>query len=158
MKVLDLQCGGRHNFEGWFGSEDEFRDQLGRGLVACPVCGDTQIAKMPSAPRLNLSGARAGIDEAKVADPAPATVAPAAPAPSPQEEQLRAALWRAARAAVASAEDVGTRFADEARRIHHGEAEERGIRGQATSREARELVEEGIAVLPVPDALKETLQ
>src|SRR5438045_5533830 len=54
MKVLNLQCTQRHGFEGWFGSEDDFQGQLARGLVECPICGDTGIAKLPSAPRLNL--------------------------------------------------------------------------------------------------------
>jgi hypothetical protein len=54
MKVLNLQCSHRHGFEGWFGSEDDFQDQLSRGLVECPFCGDVGVAKLPSAPRLNL--------------------------------------------------------------------------------------------------------
>src|SRR5947207_12152188 len=57
MKVLNLQCSHQHGFEGWFGSEDDFQGQLERGLVECPICGDTAIAKLPSAPRLNLGAA-----------------------------------------------------------------------------------------------------
>ncbi|MBE0589641.1 MAG: DUF1178 family protein, partial [Hydrogenophaga sp.] len=58
MKVLNLQCAHQHEFEGWFGSEDDFTSQLARGLVSCPLCGDTQIQKMLSAPRLNLRAGR----------------------------------------------------------------------------------------------------
>jgi hypothetical protein len=158
MKVLDLQCAGGHAFEGWFGSEDDFRSQLERGLVECPMCGDHQITKMLSAPRLNLGH---GKPPTTAAGEKPATPeAGSAPGPdaSPEMAQMRAAWWRAAREAVKNTEDVGSRFAEEARRIHHGEAEDRAIRGQASGKEVRQLVEEGVSILPLPDALKETLQ
>ena len=161
MKVLDLQCGRGHGFEGWFGSEDDYLGQRARGLVTCPVCGMAEISKLPSAPRLNLGSARG--DRAPVADAGTAVAAAneaagrsSAVAPAPTQEQ--AAWWRAARALVGKAENVGPRFADEARRIHHGEAAERSIRGQATPDEAHALREEGIGVLPLPAALTETLQ
>ncbi|MES2182921.1 MAG: DUF1178 family protein [Pseudomonadota bacterium] len=158
MKVLNLQCGHGHGFEGWFGSEEDFRDQLGRDLVACPVCNDTAVVKLPSAPRLNLAGSRkepgAEAPEKNAAVPAPAG---ASDAPT-ELAALKAAWWRAAREAAKNAEDVGDRFADEARRIHRGEATERGIRGQASGEEVRDLLEEGVGILPLPPALKETLQ
>lgn len=159
MKVLDLTCTHGHTFEGWFGSEDDFRDQQSRGLVTCPLCGDGQVVKRPSAPRLNLAHARPPKGEAA---PAPATTpvaTPSADAALPEPlARLRAAWWRAAREVARTAEDVGPRFAEEARRIHHGDAEERGIRGQATPQEARALLEEGIGVMPLPDGCEETLQ
>ena len=148
MKVLDLQCQSGHVFEGWFASEDEFQGQRQRGLVQCPLCADGHIEKRLSAPRLNLGAAE---------EPAAAASAPAAAAlPAP----LQAAWLDLARRIVAHTEDVGTRFAEEARRMHHGETEERAIRGQATADEAVQLLEEGIAVvpLPLPAAAKETLQ
>jgi hypothetical protein len=138
MKVLNLRCANGHGFEGWFGSDDEFMDQNGRGLVECPLCADKVVSRMPSAPRLNLSGARA--------EPAPV---------DPQ------ALWlKAVRHMIENTEDVGGRFAEEARRIHYGEVESRGIRGQASPDEAQSLRDEGIevATLSVPQALKEPLQ
>ena len=148
MKVLDLQCRSGHVFEGWFASEDEFQGQRQRGLVQCPLCADGHIEKRLSAPRLNLGAA----EEPAAAASAP----PAAALPAP----LQAAWLDLARRIVAHTEDVGTRFAEEARRMHHGEAEERAIRGQATADEAVQLLEEGIAVvpLPLPVAAKETLQ
>ena len=161
MKVLDLQCGQGHGFEGWFGSEDDYVAQRDRGLVTCPVCGVAQVSKLPSAPRLNLGSARG--DRAPVAEAGSAVAVAndaagrsAAVAPALTAEQ--AAWWRAAPAFVGKAENVGPRFADEARRIHHGEAAERSIRGQATPDEAHALREEGIGVLPLPPALTETLQ
>jgi hypothetical protein len=143
MKVLDLRCANGHGFEGWFASEEAFMDQNGRGLVECPMCADRVVSRMPSAPRLNLSGARE-----------PAAQVPAAAA------DVQAAWMQAIKQVLANTEDVGPRFAEEARRIHYGEVESRGIRGLATPGEAKALREEGIefASLPVPKALKEPLQ
>lgn len=148
MKVLNLQCQHGHGFEGWFASNEAFDEQLGAGLIECPICEDTAITKLLSAPRLNLSGAKAP-------EPSAATSNTEVAADSPQ------ARWmRAVREVIAKTEDVGERFADEARRMHHGETAERGIRGQATRAETEALIDEGIAVmpLPVPAALKGTLQ
>lgn len=153
MKVLDLQCGSQHVFEGWFASEDDFASQLGRGLVACPMCGDTGITKKLSAPRLNLGHGR----EAPVAQRQDvATVA----AGEGADTSLQAAWMALARRVLANTDDVGARFAEEARRIHYGETPQRGIRGQATPAETEALLDEGIAVmpLPIPDALKGQLQ
>jgi hypothetical protein len=156
MKVLNLQCAHQHEFEGWFGSEDDFTSQLARGLVSCPMCGDAQIQKMLSAPRLNLRTSRE--------DKAPATPAEAGasvelglPAPG---SQLQAQLLKAMRQVLAHTEDVGERFADQARAMHHGEVEQRNIRGRTSPEVAMELIEEGIEVMPLPSmpALKETLQ
>ena len=137
MKVLNLQCGHQHAFEGWFASEDDFQDQLARGMVECPLCGDAQVAKLPSAPRLNL-----GASEPK---PAPRQEVMASANP-----RLQAAWMELVKQVVANTEDVGERFAEEARKIHYGESEERGIRGQASRKETESLLEEGIAVLPLP--------
>ncbi|WP_295527298.1 DUF1178 family protein [uncultured Pseudacidovorax sp.] len=147
MKVLNLRCAHGHGFEGWFGSESEFEAQRDGGQIECPLCGDKAVVKGLSAPRLNLGAGRK--------EP------PAADVPVPMPEQSPEARWmRAVRDVLARTEDVGDRFAQEARRMHHGEVEERGIRGRATPEEAVALLDEGIAVLPlpVPAALKETLQ
>jgi hypothetical protein len=146
MKVLDLQCSQQHGFEGWFGSEEEFQDQLAGGLVECPLCGDSDVTKMLSAPRLNLGGGREPVARQQVATAPDATV--------------QAAWMKMVRHVMANTEDVGERFPEEARRMHYGETEERGIRGQASAEETRALAEEGIGVLPlpIPKALKEPLQ
>ncbi|CAN7302579.1 DUF1178 family protein [Acidovorax sp. LjRoot74] len=160
MKVLDLQCRQGHVFEGWFGSEDDFQGQKQRGLVQCPLCGDDHIEKRLSAPRLNL-GARAPAAPEAVTPSAPqGTHSVAASEAAMLPPALQAAWLELARKVVANTEDVGSRFAQEARRMHHGEVEERAIRGQATPDEAVQLLEEGIAVmpLPLPAAAKETLQ
>ena len=149
MKVLDLQCAQRHLFEGWFASEEDYLNQHARNLMACPVCGDSDITKRLSAPRLNLSGIRAGSGQEQQAVPS-----------DKKESDLQAALMTAARHLVASTDDVGKNFALEARKIHYGETQARGIRGQTTQAEALSLLDEGIAVLPffVPEALKSPLQ
>jgi hypothetical protein len=147
MKVIDLRCQSGHRFEGWFGSDDDFLDQNGRGLIECPLCADKVIVRLPSAPRLNLSGASE----------------PAAPAPAAAADETAAlqARWlQMVRHVVANTEDVGERFAEEARRIHYGESEERAIRGQASADEREALREEGIEVhpLPIPAGFKDSLQ
>jgi hypothetical protein len=168
MKVLNLQCAHQHDFEGWFASEDDFQGQLSRGLVECPLCGDRQITKQLSAPRLNLSAPRGDREspksatsstEAKLAE----TDSAMAPGPGGSEltpQQVQAAWLQVVHQVMANTEDVGARFAEEARKIHYGEAQHRGIRGQATREETRDLLEEGISVmpLPIPDALKGPVQ
>jgi len=145
MKVLNLRCANGHGFEGWFASDDDFMAQNGDSRIECPLCGDHIVSRVPSAPRLNLSGAQ---------EPAARAVGETA-AVDPQ------ALWlKAVRHLMANTEDVGDRFAEEARRIHYGEATERGIRGEATPQQREALQEEGIEVmaLPLPRALKGPLQ
>lgn len=152
MKVLNLQCAHQHDFEGWFASEDDFHQQMESGLLACPLCGDTQVRKMLSAPRLNLGHAREP-------SPAPAEgqveVGHAAPG-----SELQGRLLRAMRELMRQTEDVGERFAEQARAMHHGEMAQRNIRGRTSPEVAMELVEEGIEVLPLPalPAIKDTLQ
>ena len=164
MKVLDLQCAQGHGFEGWFGSEEDFQSQLSRALVQCPLCGDASISKKLSAPRLNLSRASApessdraerseGSEGSDEGDKALAVA-------GPQDADMAKRWMEIGRHLMANTTDVGQNFAEEARKIHYGEAPERGIRGQTSAREARELMEEGIGVLPfaLPEALKGPLQ
>lgn len=147
MLVLNLSCEQEHRFEGWFGSADDFASQQDRGLVSCPVCGASQVQRLPSAPRLNVSHLRS-------TTPAAATEPPADEA---RLQQLQRTALQAVQKLLAKTEDVGERFAEEARRIHYGEAKERGIRGQTSADEAQALAEEGIAILPLPASLKDPL-
>jgi hypothetical protein len=144
MKVLNLRCANGHGFEGWFASDEEFMEQNGRGLIECPLCADRIVSRLPSAPRLNLSGQRES----------------ESPPPAPPPPQLQAQWMQAVRKMLETTDDVGERFPVEARRIHYGEVEARGIRGQATLDERRALIEEGIEImsLPMPAALKGPLQ
>lgn len=148
MKVLNLQCAQGHGFEGWFASNEAFDTQLAGGLVECPMCGDTGIVKLLTAPRLNLGNSKAPEAESLSSREVAMPISP------------EARWMRAVREVMANTENVGDRFADEARKIHYGEAEERSIRGQATREQTEALLDEGIAVMPLPlsPALKETLQ
>jgi len=145
MKVLDLRCANGHGFEGWFASEDDFMAQNGSGRIECPLCADRVISRLPSAPRLNISGAR----EVVTTEPA-----------EPVQPDMQTAWLQAVRHMMKNTEDVGERFAEEARRIHYGETPNRGIRGEATGDQRAALQDEGIEVMaiPVPRALKEPLQ
>jgi hypothetical protein len=173
MKVLNLQCAFGHAFEGWFGSEEDYVSQEARGLLTCPLCGHAEVVRLPSAPRLNLSRAKApDVPQTHSAGDAPArSVAvtgaapgkpgtPPATALTPERAQAEAVLLQAMRHVLANTEDVGPHFAEEVRRIHHGEIEHRDIRGEATLADAQALRDEGIDVfqLPIPDGLKRPLQ
>ncbi|RKP57472.1 DUF1178 family protein [Pararobbsia silviterrae] len=169
MKVFDLRCDSDHRFEGWFGSDVDYTAQLGKQMIACPVCGSLAIDKLPSAPRLNLSGASAPPETAASNAPsapsrtAPAAANDAAPASGATAEVLQELERRYlafAREVIAKTENVGDRFAEEARKIHYEEAPARGIRGVATPEQRRELQEEGIDVvsMPIPAALDGPLQ
>lgn len=175
MKVLDLQCARQHFFEGWFASEADFQSQLTRGLVECPMCTDKGIQKMPSAPRLNLGGHGDAHADSHHSRPHPSVpTSPFAPvlrhdaaasgSEAATESQTsislseQAAFLRALRRVVANSEDVGDKFAHEARAMHYGDSEARSIRGRASARETVALLQEGIEVLPLPEQLKETLQ
>ncbi|ACB33784.1 protein of unknown function DUF1178 [Leptothrix cholodnii SP-6] len=160
MKVLNLQCEAGHGFEGWFGSEADFVDQQQRDLIACPVCGGSQVQRMPSAPRLNLSGAREPAPATAKSSAAAVSPTPAGAAQVPARQLAEAAYLQAVRHLLRNTEDVGPRFAEEARRIHYGEVEHRHIRGQTSSDEVRELHDEGIEVfnLPIPAGLDGPLQ
>jgi len=176
MKVLNLQCAHQHSFEGWFASEDDFQSQLSRDLIACPMCESKRIEKMPSAPRLNLGALRPPADISAAVGPSPAAaeaagrlVEDSAPPAARQVVEAssddrvatgQAGFLKALRHLLANTEDVGRRFAAEARGMHYGDIETRSIRGQASAREAVELLEEGIEVVPLPlsAALNETLQ
>jgi len=155
MKVLNLQCDAWHVFEGWFASDEDHASQLARGLLACPMCGSKAVVKLPSAPRLNLGAARPEADA-----PSQPPVEKRDVVVGDTEQVLQAAWLQVARRIVAQTEDVGGRFAEEARKMHYGEAQERSIRGQASREETEALLDEGIAVmpLPLPDALKGPLQ
>jgi len=143
MIVFELTCAARHRFEGWFNSGDDFDRQSGRGLVSCPTCGTSKVTKVPTA-----KIKRGETQEPQAAAPVPARQAAAAgqPVAMPTPEQMAAFIDHV----LQNSENVGKKFADEARKIHREEAPARPIRGQATKEEAESLWEEGIPVLPLP--------
>jgi len=153
LKVFDLQCEAHHIFEGWFSSHEDYDLQQERGLLTCPICGNANISKMLSAPHLNVSHLK------KEKQPQPVSQAPVTEATASLNDKelakIQATVMQQLRAYVKQTEDVGDQFTSEARRIHYGEAEDRAIRGNATSEQRQALREEGIEVLPIPDFLDE---
>ena len=123
MIVLNLICGNGHRFEGWFASLDAYEAQLAHAQLGCPHCADSAIVRLPSGPYVKRAQ---------------------------EGDTTSGALERMAMTLAEGAEDVGKRFAEEARRIHYAEAPARSIRGEASLLEAAELIEEGIPVLPMP--------
>ncbi|MEA3265050.1 MAG: DUF1178 family protein [Pseudomonadota bacterium] len=142
MIVFDLICQpAGHRFEGWFASSEAFADQQQRGLVDCPHCGSTAVAKAPMAPAVPRKGNQL---------PAAAQVAPVAAGLPPEALAVMEKLAMMQAEALKQSRWVGEDFADQSRAIHYGEREAEPIHGQATLAEATELLEEGIAVMPLP--------
>jgi hypothetical protein len=175
MKVYNLACPLDHRFEGWFSSEEDCLAQQDKGMLACPLCDSTEIARMPSAPHIGKSGSskeitpstdltvpqtaatdHSGINGSISGD----VVAMTSGDHSQLEAQVQAAFLKGMRELMGRSEDVGGSFAEEARKIHYKESPERSIRGQTTLDEAEALREEGIEVMAMPmlPAFKNTLQ
>ncbi len=129
-----LQCEHDHDFEGWFGASADYDDQLARGLLECPVCGSKAVRKAIMAPAVSGTKAQGG-----------------PPAPTPEAREM---MMQAAQAVRQHVEDnfdyVGDAFAREARAIHEGKSEERGIYGEASGGEVKKLIEDGVPVAPLP--------
>ncbi len=153
-----LICDADHDFESWFPDSASYDKQVKRGLVTCPVCDSAKISKAIMAPNV----ARKDKDRVIVADndDAPTPAAPAQPAQNialldEQQQQLRGMIRELHEKIVANTDDVGENFPEEARKMHDGETPARSIRGKASFEEARELLEDGIPVLPIPDLPEE---
>ncbi len=128
-----LACPHDHEFEGWFGSSADYEDQAGRGLVECPVCRSHDVRKQIMAPAV------AGTKRSDV---------PAMTGPS--RTMVMEAMGRIRRHVKENFDNVGDAFAKEARAIHEGSSEDRGIYGEAKPEEIRALHEDGITVAPLP--------
>jgi hypothetical protein len=143
MIHYQLRCDAAHEFDGWFVNSEGFESQARRGLISCPVCADTHITRALMTPGIPRKG-----EKETAPPPAPAPVSPAAAGVLP--DAVRAALQRLRHEVETKCEYVGADFADEARRIHHGETERRGIYGESSEEEAAALAEEGIDIARVP--------
>lgn len=131
MILFELRCGHDHHFEGWFRDNAAYDAQQAAGEIACPVCGDTNVAKAIMAPRLNKATGQS-LDAQGAA------------------QEMRKMLVGLRQTIEQNCDYVGDRFADEARKIHYGDVEERPIYGEASADQAAELEEEGIVVARVP--------
>ena|SRR5688572_26326617 len=137
MIVFNLGCENSHRFEGWFASSEDFERQVGGRLVACPLCGNANIARLPHAAHVK-SGARER--------PARAEGVPSQQYANMGSEVLAKLVERI----IENTEDVGAAFPEEARKIHYREAPERRIRGTASRDEVEALKEEGVEVVALP--------
>ncbi len=146
MIVFDLQCaGGAHVFEAWFGSTSDFEAQQARGLIACPLCNDTQVMKAVMAPNVSAKGNTLPAVQAHSAVPV------AMPTPSaPEAKAMLAALAKAQAAVLEKSTWVGRSFDTQARAMDAGEIDHAPIYGEVTPSEAKALVEDGIGVMPLP--------
>ena len=136
MIVYSLQCSRGHDFEGWFRDSGAFDEQDARGKLVCPVCETHAIYKAPMAPALSGASARRSAPE--------------------EMRKMRKFMTGLRRFVEQNAEYVGPQFPEEARKIHYGETEERHIYGEATLKDVKELVEEGVEIAPLPPDLNET--
>ena len=134
MIKFGLRCKDAHEFEGWFGSSDEFDRQSRRGFVTCPVCGSGDVRKALMAPSVSTSRAQAAV-RSEVMN---------------AHAQMLGHMRKLRDAVTQNAEDVGPRFAEEARKIHYGEVEPKAVYGEATKDEVTGLLEEGVEVAPLP--------
>lgn len=142
MIVFDLRCGNAHVFEAWFGSSDDYADQKARGMISCPMCGDAGIDKAVMAPNVSAKGN---------SRPEARNMPVAMPEKSPDEVKAMLGLLAKAQAAMLEkSEWVGRDFADKARAMHLGETDTSAIHGEVSGDQARELIDEGIAVAPLP--------
>ena len=140
MIVYDLKCEQGHHFEGWFGSSADFGEQQERGLVSCPQCGSSAIEKAPMAPSVPAKSSASREDRQLVqkGELSPAITTALAQLAQAQAKALKKSTW------------VGDKFAEETRAIHYGERDEKPIYGRASAEEAQDLVDEGIAIAPLP--------
>ena len=149
MIVFDLECrAGGHRFEGWFGSSDDFADQQERGLLCCPECGSADVGKAVMAPSIGRKGNQMveARPRASASEAAPMSNAPM----SPEAVQMMQELAQMQSEALKQSRWVGESFAEDAKAMHYGEREAESIYGEATLEQAKDLLEEGIAVAPLP--------
>jgi len=167
MIRFNLRCAEGHHFEAWFRSNRDFEDQKTSGLVSCGLCGDGEVEKALMAPAVQAGGKKEWLaDDVMPQDPSPPAMAGTTAngsahdrgsddgrqnlAPSDEQRRTMQAFREMVDAVRQSSEDVGERFPEEARKIHYGETKTRNIRGKASMDQARDLLDEGIAIMPLP--------
>lgn len=135
MIHYSLRCDNGHDFDGWFAGSADFDRQVESGFLTCPVCNSAVVTKSLMAPQVTTARKQESRKTALV---------------DKAQREAMDKLRKAVAEIRANAEDVGERFPDEARKIHYGESEERGIIGEADADEVRDLLEEGIEIMPLP--------
>jgi hypothetical protein len=132
--TYSLSCANQHKFDAWFKSAEAYDEQAARGIVSCPVCGTTKVEKALMAPAVSR----------------PLTDKMSLSQGHPMQSEIREFMRMMRRKVIAEADNVGDKFAEEARKIHFGEADPRGIYGEATREEVASLIEDGVDFLPLP--------
>jgi hypothetical protein len=150
MIRYSLRCERAHTFESWFQSSSAYETQVRRRLVSCPVCGSDKVEKSIMAPRIVGKKRPEKAASPPRAEPAETAAPESTPLMMAQERELRAKLKELRDHIVKSADNVGDRFPNEARKMHYGEIEHRPIYGEASPAEARALIDEGVEVSPLP--------
>jgi hypothetical protein len=153
MIHYQLCCDAEHEFDGWFKDSDNFDRQAARKLINCPVCASTKIRRALMAPGIRKKGAAAPVIDADTHLPTPPPQAPTLAnqkAGGIMPDQVRAALLKLRAEVEKNCDYVGPNFAEEARRIHNGESQPRGIYGESTEAEAEALADDGIGVAQIP--------
>ncbi|NVJ71310.1 MAG: DUF1178 family protein [Alphaproteobacteria bacterium] len=143
MIVFDLKCSTGHQFEAWFRSSSAYEDQKAAGLVECPHCGSNDVGKALMAPNVASKGNQKP-------EPAPVAASPRDPKMQEVVAEAEKVLAKLKDHVETTCDYVGKDFAEEARKIHYGESEERGIYGESTLQETKELLEEGVEIMPLP--------
>lgn len=153
MIHYQVRCDNEHEFDGWFKDSAAFDKLVGLGLVECPECGNKTVSRALMAPAV-VTTKRVTIQPAAPPSPSPAPAAPVQAPPQavagPMPDQVRAMLQKIRAEVEKNCDYVGEKFADEARRIHRGESDKRGIYGETSPTEAEALAEEGIEVSRIP--------
>jgi hypothetical protein len=152
MIRYSLVCERRHDFEIWFKNSADYDKQRKRGLVSCPECGSDKVEKALMAPSLGRGAKKKAASAPAAAPPDPPTAENKTPVAmvSPQEKEFRAKLKELRDHIVKNAENVGGKFPEEARKMHYGEKQHRSIYGEASPQEAKELIDEGVELHPLP--------
>ena len=143
MIRFNLVCDAQHEFEAWFSSSDDFDKQSARGLVSCPICGSEKVEKALMAPAVSTARDKEASTQLAMNNAQAAAL-----------QQIKQAV----KTIRETSEDVGERFPEEARKIHYGETEERGIIGRANPNEVQALLEEGVSVAPLPEFPKTKIE
>ncbi len=150
MIKYSLICDKEHTFEGWFSTGQDFDQQNRRKLVNCPLCNSSNITKTLMAPSISTSKTKLQPSEQIKNEPT-GNKSPVANSPAPENFHELVDKVRELRSNILeNSKNVGSKFPDEARKIHYGEVEKHSIYGQASAQEVKELVDEGVNVLPIP--------
>ncbi|MDD9908875.1 MAG: DUF1178 family protein [Ahrensia sp.] len=135
MIRFSLVCDADHDFDGWFASSEEFEKQRKRGLIACTTCNSTKVSKSLMAPQISTGRQKDAMAVASV---------------DANRRELMAKMKELRETITSQSENVGTRFPEEVRKIHYGESEQRSIYGEAKRDEVESLLDEGVAIAPLP--------